>query len=358
MACAELQEDEAMALRAILGEEVFTSVKDTDGLIHGQLTIEAILPEAGILLVNEESDYRVTVNHLPPLLLNFELPESYPEKDIPRVEVMAHWMNDTLKFKVTKWLEDEAQSNLGEVILFRWHEMLLEDMFRHFVLNTLSVHERIIARRLHLHNAVTSGEDCQICFSILSMEEEDSSPKLAGECGHVFCKGCMRHYCQSRLADAGARAVVCPEPDCSQVMDHEQIRGLVPPEDFERYDRSLLDMSIRSLSSTSWCPRLQCQHPAQVGVSGNDHLGQCPACGFAFCTLCERAFHGDELCREDEVMCVKEQSKDSRELETLIDSLGVEKAREHLNRVVTDIFQSFNRRERVQLVDSYLQVML
>ncbi len=43
------------------------------------------------------------------------------------------------------------------------------------------------------------------------------------------------------------------------------------------------------------CPRLDCQHPAQT--SGDDGLcGECPACGFVFCTKCERTFHGPTHC--------------------------------------------------------------
>ena len=32
-------------------------------------------------------------------------------------------------------------------------------------------------------------------------------------------------------------------------------------------------------------------------VSEGDNLGQCPACGFAFCTRCETTYHGPTDCQ-------------------------------------------------------------
>ena len=35
-------------------------------------------------------------------------------------------------------------------------------------------------------------------------------------------------------------------------------------------------------------------------VSEGDNLGQCPACGFAFCTRCETTYHGPTDCKQDQ----------------------------------------------------------
>ena len=35
-------------------------------------------------------------------------------------------------------------------------------------------------------------------------------------------------------------------------------------------------------------------------VSEGDNLGQCPACGFAFCTRCDSTYHGPTDCKQDQ----------------------------------------------------------
>ena len=43
-------------------------------------------------------------------------------------------------------------------------------------------------------------------------------------------------------------------------------------------------------------------------VSEGDNLGQCPACGFAFCTRCETTYHGPTDCQTD-----KDDNPDNQE---------------------------------------------
>ena len=55
---------------------------------------------------------------------------------------------------------------------------------------------------------------------------------------------------------------------CNQKLDPILVRRLTGDAEFERYDAHLLNFAIRSMSHTVWCPKIECQHPAQV--SGKD----------------------------------------------------------------------------------------
>ncbi len=144
----------------------------------------------------------------------------------------------------------------------------------------------------------------------------------------------------------------------------------------------LLRLFCRSMSSTTWCPRLACQHPAQV--SSSDDCGECPACGFSFCVRCDRAYHGPGDCETRERVKSKAErqadfdreklelqlrseegwgrgregrlGKDLYEVWRITVKEGPRKAREHVVRVVTEMISGLTREERLQLAKQYLQV--
>ena len=49
-----------------------------------------------------------------------------------------------------------------------------------------------------------------------------------------------------------------------QKLDALLVRRLTGDAEFARYDAHLLHSAIRSMSHTVWCPKVECQHPAQV----------------------------------------------------------------------------------------------
>lgn len=50
----------------------------------------------------------------------------------------------------------------------------------------------------------------------------------AGNCGHVFCSGCLAGHLSARLAGAGAFPPPCPAVGCRCVMAYARCAPLLP----------------------------------------------------------------------------------------------------------------------------------
>ena len=98
------------------------------------------------------------------------------------------------------------------------------------------------------------------------------------------------------------------------------------------------------MSHTVWCPKVECQHPAQVSENEDGlGIGQCPACGFAFCTRCEATYHGSTECHPEKDAVnddangseeISQSGKDLEELERVVMKRGTMTARKMLEQRV------------------------
>ena len=113
--------------------------------------------------------------------------------------------------------------------------------------------------------------------------------------------------------------------------------------------------------------RLSCQHPAQT-PDPTSNMAQCALCGFAFCTKCEKAYHGLKDCEEKKAAAepdysgltpeekrAETKSKDCLEFERLTLKMGAVEASKHAQNIVESIFSAMTKRERLDVVYKYLK---
>jgi len=74
-----------------------------------------------------------------------------------------------------------------------------------------------------------------------------------------------------------------------------QVKKLVSPELFLKYDQLLLQTSLDTMSDVTFCPRPTCQAP--VLMERETTMALCSHCSFVFCTLCRLGYHGLSPCR-------------------------------------------------------------
>ncbi|XP_034149119.1 E3 ubiquitin-protein ligase RNF14 isoform X2 [Esox lucius] len=132
---------------------------------------------------------------------------------------------------------------------------------------------------------------CGICF----MEKLGLACLCFKECQHVYCKACMTEYFQIQIRDGNVQCLNCPQPKCSSLATPSQVKLLVGEELFARYDRLLLQSSLDLMADVVYCPRQSCCQA--VMVEPDTTMGICPACQYAFCTLCKRGYHGLSHCK-------------------------------------------------------------
>ena len=74
-----------------------------------------------------------------------------------------------------------------------------------------------------------------------------------------------------------------------------QVRELVSPELYSRYDRLLLQSSLDTMADIMYCPRKACG--CAVMVDWESGMGSCAACNYIFCVYCKRVYHGVSPCK-------------------------------------------------------------
>ncbi|KAJ3588788.1 hypothetical protein NHX12_009642 [Muraenolepis orangiensis] len=321
----ESQEDELLALASIYDEEEFHRA---DGAQGGEIQLCLELPAAFKVVVKGEKQAEYDVTFLPPLVLNFELPGDYPTASSPIFTLSSKWLTRTQMSSLCRRLDELWWENQGCVVLFTWVQFLKEEALAFLGITSPLVVVRVgskssssVAAAAHpsqldpravlvadpradllpqlldfdeaQRQRVFDGRvfSCGICF----LEKLGAACLCFNECQHVYCRDCMSEYFQIQIRDGNVRCLNCPEPKCSSLATPLQVKQLVDEELFARYDRLLLQSSLDLMADVVYCPRQSCR--SAVMLEPDATMGICPACQYAFCTLCKLGYHGLSNCK-------------------------------------------------------------
>lgn len=261
----------------------------------------------------------VSVRHLS-LTLRVRAPPGYPASAPPHFAIVASWLDPSAHAHLLTALAAEWEG-ARECVLIRWIEQLradapaavgrivLADCARGAVAPVAGgviVREPAGARRAL---AAILAEDarrveaadgsrevrCGVC---LEMALRLSCPRFAN-CAHRFCRACLRTDLEGRIRQGDASALGCPE--CRQPLLPTEVRALVSAELYSLHETRSLHSSLAGMDDVVWCPLPHCQSPVVLerGAGGElEQLGRCAQCGFAFCILCQRSWHGDGPCSD------------------------------------------------------------
>ena len=132
---------------------------------------------------------------------------------------------------------------------------------------------------------------CGICFcDVIGRDMRQTSP---GVCSHRFCKDCLGEQARIHVGEGSLAALTCPEPGCSAPIPPFVLRGLLPEEQFARWERLTLERSLDAMTDLVYCPRCEA---AVIEDEGGDNCGQCTSCMFVFCSLCREGWHPGSTC--------------------------------------------------------------
>lgn len=181
---------------------------------------------------SSSSIVRVEVSHLPSLLVDVQLPPTYPVLAPPTsVEVKSSqsWLSDSLCERLRMIIDDMSreQQEIGEGILVRILDLVLSGD----VLHSLSLYHMddsdatlVIAHATpHLLAPLLSAYDrsrelaqfsqtsfeCNIC-----LESKKGSKCFALSCNHVFCQECLRDFWGLHIKEGDVEKVACANAEC------------------------------------------------------------------------------------------------------------------------------------------------
>uniref|UniRef100_A0A3Q3A6G8 RBR-type E3 ubiquitin transferase n=1 Tax=Kryptolebias marmoratus TaxID=37003 RepID=A0A3Q3A6G8_KRYMA len=325
------QEDELLALQSIFGSEEFVRYESE---FAGEIQVLIDLPvDFNVLLKHGKYD---AISFLPPLLLTFELPADYPSSSPPSFTLTCSWLTHTQLGSLSAQLIDLYQATEGSVVLFSWIQFLREDALKLLNIHSLlelpsdqpstmsekqdkqdnsntpkseptdvpefvQINREDLLSQILIYNAeqkqrvfATTVFNCSVCY----MDWLGSECVQLYECGHIFCRVCLRDFCKVQITEGNVQGVICPQEGCTVTPTPAQLKNLIGEELFSTYDRLLLQSTLDRMSDVTYCPRRSCSSP--VISEKSSRVAMCSVCSFAFCVNCKKTYHGTNKCYEED----------------------------------------------------------
>lgn len=103
---------------------------------------------------------------------------------------------------------------------------------------------------------IISSNSCPICFIEITENEV-----ISLSCKHEFCKDCIIYYLEEEIKNARVKKIKCPQKACddSNLFSEDQIKSLVTPEVFDKYQKFLQRELIKEQKNTIQCPIVDCE---------------------------------------------------------------------------------------------------
>ncbi|MQM20321.1 hypothetical protein Taro_053340 [Colocasia esculenta] len=149
-----------------------------------------------------------------------------------------------------------------------------------------------------LDTVIIAGESsckptfCGICAEAKPWAEMFPNPN----CGHIFCKQCVRRYISANLQE-NITAVRCLASGCGEALEPEHCREILPADVFDRWGMALCEATFLGWR-TFYCPFKDCSAPLLDDGEGDVRESECPHCHRLFCAQCGVPWHAGVECVE------------------------------------------------------------
>lgn len=255
----------------------------------------------------------VSLNSLPPLLLEIILPPLYP-LSVPPVILSVHATHSWLPLKAVR-LQHRLVNlwQAGEGALYNWIEWLRSGDFLEAIGFTADIDGQKCIRIPHpapqllLPLLIDHDSDmqrsrfsqasysCEICLAFIK-----GARCVRLSCTHVFCRSCLEDFWKLCIKEGDVGRVGCPDPRCikdAREASEEEVRRVVTEEEVQRWKWLRQKRQFEKDPSMIHCPMSFCQTPVPRPSnieedSGWERLRTCSECGYSFCAYCRRTWHG------------------------------------------------------------------
>lgn len=149
-----------------------------------------------------------------------------------------------------------------------------------------------------------SKNKCEICYSEFANIEnkntnENKEEKYKLECGHEFCKSCMRDYLNNELETKGKNAVysTCPNGDCKTIITENVMKDVVKMEEYNKWIKYMNMIFIDTSPQYKLCLNNNCDNVMIMPEKIKTKIAnvQCE-CGKMRCNKCDNIAHCPMTC--------------------------------------------------------------
>jgi len=127
--------------------------------------------------------------------------------------------------------------------------------------------------------AAYPGEECIICAEEPLLFPQKSPTDVCQHEGGI-CLPCLQKHISAQIGDnGGVDGVVCPAPDCKEVLNYHEIKYWADDETFARYDRLLTRRALGVEDDFVLCTNPKCD-AGQIHSEGgkNKNLSEVTSC--------------------------------------------------------------------------------
>ncbi|VDM32534.1 unnamed protein product [Hydatigera taeniaeformis] len=254
-----------------------------------------------------------SIEHIPPIMVSFTLPPTYPVDALPLLALDCYYIAPDRLLSIVEQLNAYLSNRVsGEPCLWECFEFLESNLVPMLLgvekdesgTYVYDMEEAISSRHLReqaleqmveydsVRRRKQFDEDkvgCVICGDDEKMGRECTRLTI---CGHIACKDCLRNALSAHIAN-GVTAGVLRCLHCNAIMELFEVKEFATPSQFAAYDRLLLQRSLAFMSDVVQCPRPGC---SRTCLSEDDNLARCPYCQHVFCPRCLRLYHPSRPC--------------------------------------------------------------
>ncbi|KAI5992155.1 hypothetical protein EDD15DRAFT_2168501 [Pisolithus albus] len=322
----ELDSERQIEIVPILHESYNTTTGPADPVQPALLDSAADKYERSCNSTPTVSPISVLLSNLPPLLLDITLPPSYPTHspaEVIAVRAVSGWvpprMIEEMRRQMMEMWTDmggDAVSGGGTGILYTWVEWIRNGEFLTSIglagrNGRIGIPHPSPALLLPLLRAHATGQQykafaqmsypCGICLT-----SRKGLYCLHLGCGHVFCKACLAGMWGLHVREGEVARVGCPEVGCEsnggfREATEDEVRTVLSEEEVKRWRWLRRKRDLERDPTTVHCPMEYCQEPVPrattAAIIEDDEstwgrLRECHSCGYSFCSVCKRTWHG------------------------------------------------------------------
>lgn len=130
-----------------------------------------------------------------------------------------------------------------------------------------------------------------------AMEEQTKVFRFQA-CAHAFHGECLREYLQMQINESKF-PLCCLMPECKEQITVSDLRLILPPETFYKFEQRSLAQAIDFMPDLSWCPTPDCNFAYVKDPRSSAFY--CPNCLKRYCTACSQQAHPGLTCDENKV---------------------------------------------------------
>ncbi|CAG8657856.1 35467_t:CDS:2, partial [Racocetra persica] len=131
------------------------------------------------------------------------------------------------------------------------------------------------------------ADDRKECIICIEKVDPDNFINITDQCIHEnnMCRECVQKHIKAEVLDKGNFNILCPEEECRELLQEQDVKRFADEETFSRYDQLNLRYALLQMPDFHWCTNQDC-NSGQIHDEGDAApIMTCEACGRKSCVL-------------------------------------------------------------------------